>query len=155
MSSSENQREGLRQAQIHANRGMQMASGNQATKRGYRHRVVPRGTSRPAAPPGTRGVPPHAKLRDPLPQARPMSGRARLASYGAESVEQLTGKQARRYRAKMNRQVNRRSGIARTLRGREHQLTVREPQPEPENLVKAAEAKTLLKRINEVWRRSR
>lgn len=153
--SSERQREGLRQAMLHETGRMQAASPNQATKRGYRHRVrdVPRGTS---VAPSQKCVPPHVKTRGTLPQARPMTGRARLDSYGARSTEELTGAQRRRFQSKMYRQLNRSSGIARTLRGRARPQPVkRERPPEPENLVKAAEAKSLLRRINEVWRRSR
>lgn len=152
---SERQREGERWALIRRSGGITSASPNQATKRGYMHRerAVPRGTS---LPPGTRGVPPHAKLRDPLPQARPMTGRRRLDSYGAQSTSELTGPQRRRFNSKMNRQLNRSSGIARTLRGRERPQRVQLPQPaQPENLVAAAETKSLLRRINEVWRRDR
>ena len=177
--SSINQAEGERWAMIRQTRGMSRASANQATKRGYRHRTtkVPRGT---AVSTTQKCVPPHVKTRDRLAQARPMSGRARLNSYGftglrpelgkdgkptgrmvktrqaGVTADELTGAQRRRYRAKMNRQVNRTSGIARTLRGREVREPVQLPQlPKPEKRLDADESKSLLKRINEVWRRSR
>jgi hypothetical protein len=87
-----------------------------------------------------------------------MTGRARLDSYGAASVAELTGPQRRRYNAKMNRQVNRTSGIARTLRGRERpQKPAQLPRPAEsgQGLVTAAESRSLLGKINEVWRRKR
>jgi hypothetical protein len=142
--SSTRQAEGLRWASIRRTRGMVRASDNQATKRGYQHRV-PETPARPAARPRRR-----------LEQARPMTGRARLDSYGAATPAELTGPQRRRYNAKMNRQVNRTSGIARTLRGRERAERTALPQPaQPSESLTAAESRSLLSKINEIWRRPR
>lgn len=106
--------------------GVVRTSKHNASKPGHVH--PPRGRAAVLVPEGSRGVPPHTKVRSPLRPATPMSWTARMGHYlgGREdgTMADLTGPQRRRVRKKINRQLRKRTAEG-PVRKRRRRLAAR------------------------------